>query len=666
MISKLNQIFLIVLSLSACLQFANASNYYLSSSSGNDNNDGMSPARPFKSLEKINSLTLSATDTVFLKKGDVFFGTLIIQNSGQQDMDIVITAYGKGPLPVIKGAKTLTNYKTVGELSVAREKDSIYAAYLGHNVLLPARYPADGMLHFDGGGRNYMIDSELSAKNIDIQDATIRMRIKNWSYENKIITKVHGDTAFFDKNLWRNNHEKYECEKSWGYFLDNKKEFIVNEHDWAYNTDEKAFYIKTHAEDKIEVTTLKSGAIIKPGVNYVTIKEVAFEKFYSNGILLAKDASNINIQNCTLRNIVLVGIESKENTRNITIANCTLKDIFGQGISVVEGNHVLIEHNNLKKIGLHSGYGIDGNNGGMGIIITNNEIRTEGYTSIAHNNTIRFNKVDSVGNYAIRMDGIQSICEYNIVSNGLLTFNDGALIYCWGMDSSFTNHNVIQHNLVTKSHGNLTGSPKSQLINVGIYIDNNVNNVIVRNNTITETQIGILFNSLSHSNKALNNVLYNNTSGICFSEYHQGYPIYGMEVKNNIIIGIGYDQRTIYSKSYVHNTLAPGIIDSNFHYNPKVDFLINSITTFETFRRDEEMSLYEWQKRGFDKNGYTFSFDNLENNQKAYPEHLINYEDSVREIIFENGNYYNTSGQPIKSIKIPPLSSAIVLRKPNN
>lgn len=648
--------------LSISIGFSSASNYYISSSIGNDSYDGRSKDRPFKTFANINSLHLVGGDTVFLKRGDAFYGSLTIKTSGESENKVVITAYGVGDLPVIKGAKLLTNFQTHGNLLKATVNHPVYAVFLDNEFVLPARYPASQFLYFDGGGRNYMIDSDIEELDMDIVDATIRMRIKNWSYENKRIDKVWGDTVFFDRSLWYNNYERYVCERGWGYFLDNKKEFIKNELDWAFDSQTKTFFIKNSERKEIELSALKHGLVIEDGVGNIAIKNIVFEKFYEAGILINKDAHNITIDNCVFQNIHLKGIESKENSNHIEITNCEVLDIFGQGISVLEGNNYLIENNHVKRIGLHPGYGIDGNNGGMGIIITNNEKRPEGYTTISHDNIIRHNRVDSVGNYAIRMDGKNSLCEYNYVSNGLLTFNDGALIYSWGMDSTFSRNNIIQHNIATKTHGNLDGTPNSHLINIGIYIDNNVNNVIVRNNTVTKTGIGILFNSLSFENQAHNNILYDNTSGISFTEYHKGQPIYGMEVKNNVIVGLDYDHRGIYSKSFVHTSLNPGIVDSNFYYNPLVEFFINAITTHETFRRDEEMSFSEWQKRGFDRNGKTIS-PNLLSGNKYLPEHFVNHEHSEKVVYLNGYQYFNLSEEPIESIRIPPFSSVIVLRK---
>lgn len=643
-----------------------AARYYVSSSTGSDSNNGQSTNNPFQTLNAVNDLDLLPGDTVFLKRGDKFHGTLRIDKSGNASDEIVITSYSNGNLPVITGAKTISEFQPNGELMKVTTENPVYAVFIDDQFVLPARYPNSDYLYFDGGGRDFMIDSENPKNKFDLTRATIRMRIKNWSYENKKVVRVNEDTVFFDRPLWSNNYEKYVCEPGWGYFLDNNKEFIDGNHDWAFDDQSGSLHIQNPEMKAIEISNVEHGLILNEGVSHFKIEHVVFEKFYQTGILMHQHVQNITISECEFRNIFLKGIKALENTKMVTISSCKLEDILGQGISVLEGNNFLIENNLLKRIGLQPGYGIDGNNGGMGIIITNNETRPEGYTTISHNNIIRKNRVDSVGNYAIRMDGKNSLCEYNHVSNGLLSFNDGALIYSWGMDPTFSNHNIIQNNIVTKTHGNMKGTPHDHLISIGIYIDNNVNNVIVRNNTVTHANMGILFNSKSFENQAHNNILFDNTSGISFSEYHKGEPIYGMEVKNNTIVGLDYDDRALYSKSFVHSSLDPGVIDSNFYYNPKVEFFINAITTYETFRRDEEMSLKEWQKRGFDLHSETI--DNNGSTQRNYsPQHFINYEYEAKEIPLDDGyQYFNLSEEPITSVSIPPFSSVVVLRNLSN
>ena len=58
---------------------------------GDDTHTGLSTAEAFKSLEKINQLNLKAGDSVFLAKGQVFYGSLILNNlNGEEQNPIYI------------------------------------------------------------------------------------------------------------------------------------------------------------------------------------------------------------------------------------------------------------------------------------------------------------------------------------------------------------------------------------------------------------------------------------------------------------------------------------------------------------------------------------------------------------------------------------------------
>jgi len=72
--------------------------YYISSSSGSDNNDGLSPQRPFRSYGKAISVAGSYRRILF-KRGDSWTigGSQVIGSSGPG----IIGAYGSGPDPVI-------------------------------------------------------------------------------------------------------------------------------------------------------------------------------------------------------------------------------------------------------------------------------------------------------------------------------------------------------------------------------------------------------------------------------------------------------------------------------------------------------------------------------------------------------------------------------------
>jgi hypothetical protein len=93
------QIVVLLLSFSLCAQ----NQYYLSSSTGNDNNNG-SQTQPWKTLSKLSNTTLGPGDTVYFKKGDTFRGHYVVNGSGTEGNPITFKSYGSGNQPVISGS----------------------------------------------------------------------------------------------------------------------------------------------------------------------------------------------------------------------------------------------------------------------------------------------------------------------------------------------------------------------------------------------------------------------------------------------------------------------------------------------------------------------------------------------------------------------------------
>ena len=77
--------------------------YYVSSSQGNDSNNGLSIQSPFKSIEKLNTMQFNAGDTIYFKSGDYWQGMFWIKGSGSYTNPIVIDVYGGNIRPIING-----------------------------------------------------------------------------------------------------------------------------------------------------------------------------------------------------------------------------------------------------------------------------------------------------------------------------------------------------------------------------------------------------------------------------------------------------------------------------------------------------------------------------------------------------------------------------------
>ncbi|WP_430814961.1 right-handed parallel beta-helix repeat-containing protein [Carboxylicivirga sp. RSCT41] len=77
--------------------------YYVDANTGNDSNNGTTPDKAFASIEKINSLTLSAGTHVLLKSGTSYSGQLKPKGIGKPGNPIIISKYGGEDRPKING-----------------------------------------------------------------------------------------------------------------------------------------------------------------------------------------------------------------------------------------------------------------------------------------------------------------------------------------------------------------------------------------------------------------------------------------------------------------------------------------------------------------------------------------------------------------------------------
>lgn len=107
---KMNRLFALILSVILIMQFlpsftvyAIGTTYYISYSTGNDNNNGTSTSTPWKTLAKINSHgSFSAGDQILLKCGDTWTGEeLVPTGNGSTGNYITIASYGTGNKPLL-------------------------------------------------------------------------------------------------------------------------------------------------------------------------------------------------------------------------------------------------------------------------------------------------------------------------------------------------------------------------------------------------------------------------------------------------------------------------------------------------------------------------------------------------------------------------------------
>ena len=95
-------IFLLSFSLYLVLN-VNANSYFISTSSGDDNNSGLSSQFPINSINKLNTFTFQPGDSILFKAGDIWQGMFWLKGSGDPNNSIVVDSYGGAGKATING-----------------------------------------------------------------------------------------------------------------------------------------------------------------------------------------------------------------------------------------------------------------------------------------------------------------------------------------------------------------------------------------------------------------------------------------------------------------------------------------------------------------------------------------------------------------------------------
>lgn len=82
---------------------------------GSDTNAGTNPSHAWRTLGKVNSVTLLPGDTVHLKAGGLWREILQPRNGGAVGHPITFTAYGQGPKPIINGSDVVSGWIAVSK-----------------------------------------------------------------------------------------------------------------------------------------------------------------------------------------------------------------------------------------------------------------------------------------------------------------------------------------------------------------------------------------------------------------------------------------------------------------------------------------------------------------------------------------------------------------------
>ncbi|MFY8127615.1 MAG: T9SS type A sorting domain-containing protein [Chitinophagaceae bacterium] len=626
---------------------AKATNYYLSNT-GNDVNNGTSTTTPIKTINKLNTLTLIAGDTIFFKCGDTFRGQVNIIAAGNSASPIVFTSYGTGAKPIISGAEIITGFTLNGSKYEKILTQKMNNFFVSDKEQTLARYPNNGRyLWLDSAQKSYLKDADLASIPTNfINNSRICVHTAQWCWEKSSVSSYNNA-----EKLTYNTNMSLAALANYAYFLYDNINLLDTANEWKFDSTTMLLtYLPSSGVNPNNVTCEASvytnGFNISGFASYITIINLQFEKQMNAGIATASTSNKfILIKDCSINRQYNYGIYDRGKYNEVN--NCSFRenDGFGVFVSGTGAGNCNVHHSTFRNIGQFR-------NSGIGTEINLTAIKFAFVDSC----TAHHNDIDSAGYCGISADGGYHLIEKNIIKNAMLLNNDGAALKSYGAQS---HHITFRNNFVSKSDGNTEGTTNANFITPAIYFDFNVNNCLVENNTLFDrTQKGIFQNAGDINNTIVGNTIYGANYGIDFNGHpNQGTAdtLNGYTVKKNSIF---LKNATDFFYRYVDfsNTYRIGIIDSNYYCQPY------SATRF--FNRPgatpQVDSFKNWKNLGYDANGIINNF--IWNNGIDSSQLFINPTDNSVQQNLNGWVWKDLAGNTITNLVLEPWTSKILIR----
>ncbi len=549
----------------------NAATYYFSSSSGNDSRtaaQAQSSTMPWQSISKLNSImsTLQPGDSVMFKRGDVFFGGLVVSASGNSTKPITFSAYGSGNKPVISGFSTLTGWTQArtnvweAPLIVASGKEGM--VILNNQQQGIGRYPNlnagnGGYLNIDANNGSTQITSNSLPSSPNWTGADIVVRKNHWTLDRTAISSHSGTTLNFaavsDNPIFGNNY---------GFFIVNSTNTLDQNGEWFYDKSRSKLQMYFNGTDPnastVQASTVETLVTIS-FQNYVTFSNITFTGANSYTFNLT-NSNNITVNNCNINFTGIDGVKAL-SSNYFRLANTTVYNSNNDGINMYWNcNNTVIQYDTLKNTALIAGMGQNDGNTHQGMYVLGNY------------NLIQYCEVDSTGHNGIHFEGDWSTVQKCYVNTFGLTVDDCGGIYTGqGTGDNTTYHSKsILDNIVVNGIGANPGTDDSTYIPThGIYFDANTNHVVALRNTTANCTMSGFFCHISNNVGIKNNTFYNNREEQ-FLGIRASNPVSNVSFQNNICFSRIVSQLASKLQSYNGTNDLPqiGTFSNNYYCRP--------------------------------------------------------------------------------------------------
>lgn len=505
---------------------AKATNYYFSSVSGLDTRtvaQAQNPATPWQTLTKFNAMfaTFNPGDSILFKRGETFYGKMIISKSGTLALPIKIAAYGVGSKPIITGFQTLTTWTNVGG-GIYESVNANFLTTLNMVTINGVQYAMGRSPNAGTANAGYRtITSHIA--NASITDNTLTIP-PNWggaaaqvvirnarsSVNKSTITIQTGGTLAYNPAL-----AYAPPTNGYGYFIQNDIKTLDVFGEWFYSPAAKKISMFFGATNPASFT-VKAAAIdtlfTNRNFDNINVIGLVFQGANKNGIdIYSSDVGISRVLNCDVQFCGQIGMFISISN-GMVITGSTVTDANTQGIFISGGANYTVIGDTVRRVGVFAGM--------MGIINENTGIRCN-----TDNTIISGNVVDSTGYSGIRFVGNNDIARNNFAQHYCMTTDDGGGFYTGNQSHVVNAGNRVASNIFINGSGAIQGTNSVAGATSGIYLDENTNGLICDSNSV--------------ANNNLNGVFFHNDSNVLY-RFNTGFNNVGQQVyfgHNAAIVG---------------------------------------------------------------------------------------------------------------------------------
>lgn len=538
---------LFITSMLTCIITTEAKTYYVSAA-GSNTNTGLSATSPWQTIAKVNSSFsgMASGDTILFRRGDTFYGTLIIGKTGVSGKPMVIDAYGTGEKPILTGFVTPTAWTLVGngiyQAAIPNAKATLNMVTLNNLPQALGRYPnatdpLGGFLTYESTSSNTITDNQLTSTT-NWTGAEVVIRKNLWLLDRCKVTAHSGSKITYSNT----NSSTLGCTGGFGYFFQNDVRTLDRLGEWYLDyaaRNLKMFFGSASPSDfTIKVSTLDTLLAIG-SKSYINISNIVFDGANDNSVSITS-GNYISIKDCDFTNSGNRAVKMHSVT-NILMEGCTTNYSLTNAMYMYTGtnSNVTIRNCMIRNTGIIAGMGMSNGDGYKGLLINSNNLLME------------YNRIDTTGYVALQFQGNNVNIRYNVVNYYAIVKEDGGGIYTYvgGTDAApgdtYTNR-TISNNIVMNGMGAPAGKPAGQMQYVtGVYLDGRTMNVNVLNNTAFNIGKNGFHTNNASSVTFKNNTSYNNLNAMSIMRWDWG-SIKNLTVKNNIFYPKYETQRTIY------------------------------------------------------------------------------------------------------------------------